>query len=505
MQQGFDTSKYLKAQSDEILKRVKMFDKRLYLEFGGKLYYDSHAARVLPGYQADAKAQLLKKLSNNMDIVYCVSAPDIERGKISGSSGLTYDSQTLKDIEELRERGLNVSCVAITIYNGEHRAARFKKRLERLGVKVHLFSRIEGYPDDLDKVVSDNGYGSQPYIEFNKPLVVVTGAGGGSGKMFLCLSQLYHDYKHGVKSGFSKFETFPIWNLPINHPVNMAYEAATADLGDYNMIDPFHKKAYGKSVVNYNRDVENFELLKGIFERILGKVEVFWFKSPTDMGVNKASEGILDNAVVSEAAKQEIVRRYFWYKKELMLGEESETTFERSEAIMKKAGLAPEDRPVVLPARKSAKENSAKKKGESGIYCGAALQLKNGKILPGKNSAFLHSASASILNAIKELAGIDDAIHLIQPDVIKNINTVKHKILKRTFKSLNVDEVLIALAASLGTKPEVEKAVEKLSELNGCEMHLTHMLSSGDEEGVRKLSINVTSDCVPVIKHVPVD
>jgi len=504
MQQGFDTSKYLKAQLDEILKRVKRFDKRLYLEFGGKLYYDSHAARVLPGYQADAKAQLLKKLSKNMELVYCVSASDIERGKISGSSGLTYDHQTLKDIEELRVYGLDVSCVAITIYNGEHCAERFKKRLERLGIKVYMFTRLEGYPGCLDKIVSDKGYGSQPFIEFKKPLVVVTGAGGGSGKMFLCLSQLYHDYKHGVKSGFSKFETFPIWNLPIDHPVNIAYEAATADLGDYNVVDPFHEKAYKKTAVNYNRDVENFELLKNIFERILGKGEEFWFSSPTDMGVNKAAEGIIDAAVVSGAAKQEIIRRYFWYKMELMRGEGSETTFKRSEAILKKVGLVPEGRPVVLPARKSAKENEAKKKGDSGIYCGAAIQLKNGKILTGKNSAFLHSASAAILNAIKELSGINDSVHLIQPDVIKHINTVKKKILKRPFKSLNVDEVLIALAAGLGTKPEVEKAVEKLSELNGCEMHLTHMLSSGDEDGLRKLSINTTSDCVPIIRYAPV-
>ncbi len=500
---GFDTDKYLKVQSSEILNRVKKFDKRLYLEFGGKLCYDYHAARVLPGYGPDTKIKLFKKMSKDIQIIYCVSAKDIQRGKMRGDFGLPYDQQTLKDIGDLRDRGMEVSCVAITIYNGESLADRFKRYLKNLGIKVYVFTEIRGYPNDLDLVVSDKGYGNQPYIKIEKPLIVVTGAGGGSGKMFLCLSQMYHDHKKGIKSGFAKFETFPIWNLPINHPVNIAYEAATADLGDYVMVDPFHKKKYGITAINYNRDIENFELMKNILDRILGKESDISYNSPTDMGVNKAKVGIIDDKVCSEAAKQEIIRRYFRYKEEMMLGIESKETVKRVEKIMKKSGLKPEERKVVLPARKASDEAKNKGKGNKGVFCGAAIELPNGKIVTGKNSPLLHASSAAVLNAIKVLAGIPDDIHLIQPNVLKSIEKLKTKTLEMKSESLNLDETLIALSASSLTNPETKKAIEKLENLKNCEMHITHIPTNGDRSGLRKTGLNVTTDAIPTIKYIP--
>ncbi|NIO22557.1 MAG: DUF1846 family protein [Candidatus Aenigmarchaeota archaeon] len=492
---GFDTGKYLEAQSSEILNRVKRFDKRLYLEFGGKLCYDFHAARVLPGYEPDTKIKLFRKLSNNMQIIYCVSAKDIQRGKMRGDFGLPYDQQTLKDIRDLKDKGLNVSCVVITIYNGESLADRFKRYLENLGIKVYVFTEIKGYPDDLDLVVSDKGYGSQPYIKIEKPLVVVTGAGGGSGKMFLCLSQMYHDHKRGIKSGFSKFETFPIWNLPIDHPVNIAYEASTADLGDYNMVDPFHEKKYGTTAINYNRDIENFELMKNILERILGN-EKIPYNSPTDMGVNKAKIGIINDKVCREAGKQEIIRRHFRYKEEMMLGIESKETVERAKEIMEKLGLKPERRKVVVPARKASEEARKKGKGNKGVFCGAAIELPNGRIVTGKNSPLLHASSAAVLNAIKVLADMPDNIHLIQPNVLQGIDKLKTKTLGMKSESLNLDETLIALSASSLANSKAEKAIGELVELKDCEMHITHIPTNGDMSGLRKIGLNVTSDAI---------
>ncbi|UCC91951.1 MAG: DUF1846 family protein [Candidatus Aenigmatarchaeota archaeon] len=498
---GFDTDKYLEAQSSEILNRVKKFDKRLYLEFGGKLCYDFHAARVLPGYEPDTKIKLFRKLSKNMQIIYCVSAKDIQRGKMRGDFGLPYDQQTLKDIADLKDKGLEVSCVAITLYNGESLANRFKRRLENLGIKVYVFTEIKGYPKDLNFVVSDKGYGSQPYIKIEKPLVVVTGAGGGSGKMSLCLSQMYHDHKNGINSGFSKFETFPIWNLPINHPVNIAYEAATADLGDYNMIDPFHKKKYGVTAINYNRDIENFGLMRNILDRIIGKKSIP-YNSPTDMGVNKARVGIINDKVCREAGKQEIIRRYFRYKEEMMLGVESKETVERAKEIARKTGLNPEDRKVVVQARKASEEAQKKGKGNKGVFCGAAIELPNGTIVTGKNSSLLHASSAAVLNAIKVLAGIPDDIHLIQPNVLKSIEKLKTKTLGMKSESLNMDETLIALSASSLMNPATEKAISKLAELKNCEMHITHIPTHGDRSGRRKIVLNVTTDAIPTIKYV---
>ncbi|MCK4531398.1 MAG: DUF1846 family protein [Candidatus Aenigmarchaeota archaeon] len=493
---GFDIGKYLEAQSSEILKRVKKFDKRLYLEFGGKLCYDYHAARVLPGYEPDTKIRLFKKLSKDMQIIYCVSAKDIQRGKMRGDFGLPYDQQTLKDIGDLKDKGLNVSCVAITLYKGESLADRFKKRLENLGIKVYVFTEIKGYPNDFNFIVSDKGYGSQPYIEIEKPLVVVTGAGGGSGKMSLCLSQMYHDHKRGINSGFAKFETFPIWNLSISHPVNIAYEAATADLGDYNMVDPFHKKKYGVTSINYNRDVENFELMKNILDRILGKGSIP-YNSPTDMGVNKAKVGIINDEICREAGKGEIIRRYFRYKEEMMLGVESKETVERAKEIARKTGLKPEERKVVKPARKASEEAKRKGKGNKGVFCGAAIELPNGKIVTGKNSPLLHASSAAVLNAIKVLAGIPDDTHLIRPKVLKSIDRLKTKTLGMKSESLNLDETLIALSASSLTNPVTEKAISKLAELKNCEMHITHIPTNGDRSGLRKIGLNVTTDAIP--------
>jgi uncharacterized protein (UPF0371 family) len=493
---GFDTRKYLEAQTSEILERVKKFDKRLYLEFGGKLCYDFHASRVLPGYEPDTKTKLFRKLLKDMQIIYCVSAKDIQRGKIRGDFGLPYDQQTLKDIGDLRDRGLNVSCVALTLYKGESLAGRFKRYLKNLGFKVHVFTEIKGYPNDLNFVVSDKGYGSQPYIKIEKPLIVVTGAGGGSGKMSLCLSQMYHDHKRGINSGFAKFETFPIWNLPINHPVNTAYEAATADLGDYNMVDPFHKKKYGITAINYNRDIENFGLMKNILDRITG--DGIPYNSPTDMGVNKAKIGIISDKACREASKQEIIRRYFRYKEEFMLGVESKETVERAKEIMKKAGLKIEQRKVVISARKASEEAKKRKgKGNKGIYCGAAIELPNGKIVTGKNSPSLHASSAAVLNAIKILAGIPEDTHLIQPNVLQSIEKLKTNTLGMKSESLNMDETLIALSASSLTNSETGKSIGRLEELKNCEMHMTHIPTNGDRSGLRKIGLNLTTDAIP--------
>jgi uncharacterized protein (UPF0371 family) len=499
--QGFDTEKYLDSQSREITRRIGSSDGRLYLEFGGKLCSDLHAARVLPGYLPDAKIRLFMKMAGNVEIIYCLSARDIQRGKMRGDSGLTYDQQTLKDIEDIRENGLDVSCVAVTIYNGESLADRFIRYLKNLGIKVHVFTEIKGYPNDIDSVVSESGYGSQPYIKIEKPLVVVTGPGGGSGKMFLCLSQIYHDHKNNLMSGFAKFETFPIWNLPIDHPVNVAYEAATADLGDYNMIDPFHRKEHGVEAVNYNRDVENFSLLKKMLERIWAGKGVVPYMSPTDMGINKARDGIMDDEICRESARQEIIRRYFRYKKEFFMGMENKETVHRIEEIMKKSGLCPEDRKVVIPARKASADVISGGKGNRGIFCGAAIQLPDGRIVSGKNSPLLHASSAAVINAIKELADIPDGIPLIDSSILGSIDLLKTDILGMGSESLNVDEVLIALSVSSSVNPTARRAIETLKRLSGCEMHVTHMLTSGDESGLRKIGLNVTTDALATIKY----
>ncbi|MFO8015689.1 MAG: DUF1846 family protein [Candidatus Woesearchaeota archaeon] len=495
MKTGFSAERYLEVQTKEIKDRVARFGEKLYLEFGGKLCHDFHATRVLPGYESDTKIKVLKALGDEVEIIYCVSARDIQKGRMRHDFGLPYDKQVMKDIEDLNKRGLRIKKINISLFSGEEAATRFKRKMTNFGYEVFMQPVIEGYPTDINKVVSSEGYGRMEYIPTEKPIVVITGAGGNSGKMALCLSQMYHDTKDGMDSGYAKFETFPIWNLDIDHPVNIAYEAATADLGDTNLIDQFHLKAYGETAVNYNRDIENFEIMKSIMERIVSNDNhVRGYKSPTDMGVNMAGYAITDDNACRESAKQEVIRRYFRYKKEFFLGIETGDTVERIDAIMKRLNLEPQERRTVEPARKAAEDAKRNGKGNKGIYCGSAVQLPDGSIVTGKNSPLLHAESAVIINAIKALAGVEDSTDLIPPEVIKRVNMLKRDVLKGASESLNLNEALVALAISAKYNPDTEKCVRTLGMLNNCDMHLTHLPSEGDEAGLIKLRMNVTTD-----------
>jgi len=487
---GFDTDAYLKVQTGEILRRVGKFE-RLYLEFGGKLCYDMHAARVLPGYRQTAKIELLKKLGD-IDLIYCISAKDIAKGRVRRDFGLTYDNQTLKDIQDIRDFGLDVRAVVITRYSHQEPAQIFRKKLENFGMRVYIHVETPGYPNDMGKVL--DGYERQPYVEGKEKLVIVTGVGGNSGKMAFCLSQIYHERKRGDKTGFAKFETFPIWNLTLNHPINMAYEAATADLKDVNMVDKFHEDAYGVVAINYNRDMENFNILKNLMQGITNERDPFGYKSPTDMGVNMAKEGIVSDETCQEAAKQEIIRRYFRYLREKVDGIETQETLEQMERIMKKAGVRLEDRKVVEPARKSANEAEKCGKGYNSVFCGAAIELKDGRIITGKNSSLLHAESAAILNSVKRLEGVSDNVDLISNNVLKTITHMKKELLNKRTPSLNVEETLIALAISSEMNPVAKTALTRLKELKDCEMHITHLPTAGDEAGLIRLSMNVTTD-----------
>jgi len=499
---GFSTERYLKAQTKALLARVRKFGRKLYLEFGGKLCYDPHAARVLPGYKPDAKIRMFKSLRKDLGIVYCVSSKDLQKRKIRYDVGLTYDEQTLEDIGELHKNGIDVFGVVITRFEGEPAAKQFIQRLENLGIPVYTHTEIRGYPKKLDVVVSERGFGAQPYLEVKRPLVVVTGPGGGSGKMAFCLSQLYHDHKREMNSGFAKFETFPIWNLPPDHPVNVAYEAATADLGDRVMVDPYHLRAYGVIATSYNRDIENFDIMKGILGRIMGRRNFMErYCSPTDMGVNMAKEGIIDDDVVRKAAEQEVIRRYFQYKRGFLRGTETKDTLTRAEALMKKCGLKESDRKVVVPANDAAREAQERGKGYMGVFCGAAIELPDGRIATGKNSQLLRAESAAVLNAIKMLEKIPDNIHLLSAGVLKNIVDFKREILGTRSESLNVEETLITLAISAATNPMAGAAMRMLRKLRDCEMHTTHMPSDGDEAGLRKLGLRVTTDGRPTVEY----
>jgi uncharacterized protein (UPF0371 family) len=489
---GFDNEKYLKEQTQSILERVEKFNNKLYLEFGGKIIFDYHAARVLPGYDPNIKMRLLKQLKDQADILLCIYAGDIERRKIRADFGITYDVAALKLIDDLRDWEINIAAVVITRFANQPAATIFKKKLERRGIKVYTHSFTKGYPTEIDLIVSDIGYGANEYIKTKKPLVVVTGPGPGSGKLATCLSQLYHDYKRGGKSGYAKFETFPIWNLPLKHPVNIAYEAATADIKDFNMIDPFHLEAYREVTINYNRDVEAFPLLRRILEKITGSEALY--KSPTDMGVNKAGFGIVDDEVVKEAARQEIIRRYFRYDCEYLLGVEEKDTIERVGMLMEELKIKPEDRLVVAAARKAAAEAQNQKKGNEGFFCGAAIELKDGTIVTGKNFSLLHASSSLVLNAIKKLAEIPDRIHLLSPSILESIGNLKKQVLNAKAVSLDVGETLIALAMSAAGNPSAQLAMESLKDLDGCEVHLTHIPTPGDEAGLRRLGVNITSD-----------
>jgi len=491
---GFDNEKYLAEQTAEILRRVERFDGKLYLEFGGKLMFDYHAARVLPGYDPNVKMRLLQQLKDRADILLCIYAGDIERRKLRADFGITYDADALKLIDDLRDWGLGIRAVVITRFDDQPAASMFKAKLERRGIRVYTHRFTKGYPTDVETIVSDTGYGANEHVETDRPLVVVTGPGPGSGKLATCLSQLYHDHRKGVNAGYAKFETFPIWNLPLKHPANVAYESATADIGDFNLLDPFHLEATGRVAVNYNRDVEVFPVVRRILTRIMGGDDLY--QSPTDMGVNRAGFAITDDAAVREAARQEVIRRRFRYACEHAMGFVDAETVERAELLMEELGAEPADRTVVPPARGAAEDARKAGQGNKGIFCGAAMELSDGSVITGKNSPLMHAASSLILNAIKHLAGIPDEIHLLSPNTIESIASLKTDVFNSRAVSLSLEEALIALSISAATNPTAQFAMGKLPELRGCEAHLTHIPRPGDEAGLRHLGINLTSDPV---------
>jgi uncharacterized protein (UPF0371 family) len=489
---AFDNEKYIREQTSEILERVDKFDNKLYLEFGGKLLYDYHASRVLPGYDPNIKMRLLQALKAKADILLCIYAGDIERKKMRADFGITYDSDALKLIDDLRGWGINVLGVVITRFEDQPAAEQFKNKLERRKIKVYTHKYTKGYPTDIDLIVSDEGYGANAYIETEKPLIIVTGPGPGSGKLATCLSQVYHEYKRGIYAGYAKFETFPIWNLPLKHPVNAAYEAATADLRDFNMIDPFHLETYNEKAINYNRDVEVFPILKRILKKIMDGDS--FYKSPTEMGVNRVGFAIPDDEVTKEAAKQEIIRRYFRYRCEYAMGLTNKETVQRVELLAEDFNLNPEYRRVVEPARKAAVNAQESNKGNEGIFCGAAIALKDGTIVTGNNSTQFHAASSLILHAIKHLAGIPEKIKLLPPNIIESVRNLKTEVLNEKNLSLDLVETLIALSTSAITNSAAQLALETLKDLQGCEVHMTHIPTPGDEAGLRRLGVNLTSD-----------
>lgn len=484
MKTGFDNSLYIKKQTEEIQKRISQFHHKLYLEFGGKLFDDYHAARVLPGFNVNGKVLLLQELKEKTEIIFCIGAVDIEKNKIRSDLGITYDMDCLRLIDAIRNMGLYISSVVITQYMEQPSAVIFKNKLERRGEKVYIHKPIKDYPMNARLAVSDKGYGSNPYIETSKPLVVVTAPGPGSGKMATCLSQVYHEHIKGIKAGYAKFETFPIWNLPLNHPVNLAYEAATADLNDINSIDPFHLEAYDEIVVNYNRDIEAFPLVKNILAQIMDSDKVY--KSPTDMGVNMAGFCITDNETVKESAKQEIIRRYFkticFYKEGCL----EINTVEKLERIMKQLALSQDFRAVVEPAIKKSEQNKCPV---------MALSLHDGSIITGRTTNVMAAGSSLLLNCVKKLAGIPDDIHLIAPNVIEPMLMLKEKILCEKNSLLNVMEVLNALSICAAVNTAAEKCLNKLQELKGCDAHSSHIVSKADEIAFKKLAINLT--CTP--------
>lgn len=489
---GFDSNKYIEEQTRFILDRVNARKGRLYIECGGKLLYDLHASRVLPGFDPNNKMAVLQSLKEHLDIIICIYAGDIEKRKMRGDFGISYDADVLKMIDDFARYGLKCNKVVITRFTGQTSAVLFKEKLERMGINVYTHPATPGYPTNIDLVVSDDGYGKNEYIPVEAPVVIVNAPGPGSGKLATCLSQMYHEAKRGEKPQYSKYETFPIWNLPLDHPVNIAYEAATVDLGDVNLIDHFHLNAYGTVAVNYNRDLEAFPLLKKIIERISG--EECPYKSPTDMGVNRCGYGITDDEACREAGRQEIIRRYFQTLTDYASGLTGEETVLRMNSIMDKSGLTPEMRGVVLPAREELKKAIESGKGKDGTVCAAALELPDGRIVTAHNSMDLHASSALVLNALKVLAGIDSSKDLISRNVISAITKMKRDLLSGKGVSLNLDETLTALAMSSAEDETSRLALEKLPLLRGTEVHMTHIPSPGDSAGLRKLGILFTSD-----------
>ena len=480
MKTGFDNEKYLKLQSEHIKQRIGEFGDKLYLEFGGKLFDDFHASRVLPGFAPDSKLRMLLQMADQAEIVIAINAADIEKNKVRHDLGITYDVDVLRLIQEFQDKGLYVGSVVITQYSGQSGADQFKTKLEHMGIKVYRHHCIEGYPSNVSLIVSDEGYGKNDYIETTRPLVIITAPGPGSGKMATCLSQLYHENKRGIKAGYAKFETFPIWSLPLKHPVNLAYEAATADLNDVNMIDPFHLEAYGKTAVNYNRDVDIFPVLNAIFEGIYGESP---YKSPTDMGVNMAGFCIVDDEVCREASYQEIIRRYYHALNRLAKEEGSEDEVYKLELLMKQAK-------VIAPCMERASLIQAP---------AAAIELSDGTLVTGKTSNLLGASAAVLLNSIKMLGGIPHDQHLIAPSAIEPIQTLKTNYLGSRNPRLHTDEVLIALSMSAATDPVAKKALDQLPRLRGCQVHTSVMLSDVDIKVFKKLGAELTSE--PVYEH----
>ena len=482
MKIGFDNQKYLKMQSEHIKERIDKFGDKLYLEFGGKLFDDYHAARVLPGFEPDAKLKMLMQLSSQAELVIVISAKDIEKHKIRSDIGITYDLDVLRLIQSFRSKELYVGSVVITHYEAQKSADKFKAKLESLGIKVYRHYIIDGYPSNVELILSEEGYGKNDYIKTERPLVIVTAPGPGSGKMATCLSQLYHEHKRGIKAGYAKFETFPIWNLALKHPVNIAYEAATADLNDVNMIDPFHLEAYNITAVNYNRDVEIFPVLTSIFEGIFGECP---YKSPTDMGVNMAGNCIFDDEVCREASLQEIIRRYYSSLNRLVKEECKPEELYKIELLMKQAKISTEARKVV---------SAALLKAETSEGPAAAMELADGRLITGKTSDLLGASAALILNATKALAGIDKEIHLISPTVIEPVQTLKTRYLGSTNPRLHTDEILIALSMSAALNERAKLALDQLPKLRGCQVHTSVMLSDVDIKVFKKLGIQLTSE-----------
>lgn len=482
MRLGYDNDKYIRTQSAHIRERIGQFGGKLYLEFGGKLYDDNHASRVLPGFQPDSKLQMLLQIKEQVEMVIVINADDIEKNKIRGDLGITYDRDVIRLVDVFRGFGLYVSSVVLTRFAEQSMAKAFQSRLEAMNIKVYHHYEIPGYPYNIARIVSDEGYGKNDFIETSRELVVVTAPGPGSGKLAVCMSQLYHEHQRGIKAGYAKFETFPVWNMPLNHPVNLAYEAATADLSDVNMIDPFHLEAYNETTVNYNRDVEAFPVLVAMFERILGECP---YKSPTDMGVNMVGNCIFDDEACIEASRQEILRRYYAALCDQKRGKDMDSQVLKLEFLMKKAGVTLEDRKVATAALQRAEETGRP---------AAAMELPDGKIVTGRTSELLGACSALLLNALKELAGLPDELHLIAPEVINPIQHLKVDHFGNRNPRLHTDEVLIALSICATTDPKAEQAMEQLYKLRGCEVHSSVLLSQVDERTFKRLGVNLTCE-----------
>ncbi len=479
---GFDSQKYLTMQSTHINERIEKFGNKLYLEFGGKLFDDYHASRVLPGFEVDSKVQLLSTLSDIVEIVLSINSMDIESSKVRGDFGITYDADVLRLIDAFRQRQLYVGSVVITQYSGQPSSDHFKAYLEQLGIKVYVHHYLSEYPTNIPLILSEDGFGKNDYIETSRPLVVVTAPGPGSGKMATCLSQLYHEHMRGTRAGYAKFETFPVWNLPLNHPVNLAYEAATVDLNDVNMIDPFHLEAYGITTINYNRDIEVFPILNAIFKKIWQDTP---YQSPTDMGVNVVGNCIFDDAVCQEASKQEIIRRYYNTQCEIKMGTSQKSSLLKLELLMNRTGITTNDRGTVAVALQNSISNNSPS---------VAIELKDGTIVTGKTSSLLGASSAALLNALKILAGIKDEVHLISPVIIGPIQKLKIDFLGNKNPRLHTDEVLIALSICAATNPMIDLVLEQLPNLKNCEVHSTVILSQVDTNVFRHLGMNLTCE-----------